>query len=269
MELKYNEDMALKICSLSSSSSGNCIYVASGKTKILIDSGIPLSRVGKSLRVLSESCDDLSMLITHTHSDHISGIPQLCASYGAKVYAHHLSSEIKDTQQFIGAEIFEFGDSEFSIGDISVTPFKVSHDVPTVGFSLCHQNKKISVLTDLGKIDLNVISALKGSDFVFIESNHDEELLRNNRKYPFFLKRRIFSDTGHLSNGACAQGLTILAQSGIKQFMLGHLSKENNYPELAFKTVCNILNANGIREGIDINIEVAPADRMSGLYVIG
>lgn len=261
--------MALKICSLSSSSDGNCIFVASEKTKILIDSGIPLSRVGKSLRVLSQSCDDLSVLITHTHSDHISGIPQLCSNYGAKVYAHNLNSETNYSEQFNKFNIFEFSDSEFSIGDISVSPFKVSHDVPTVGFCLRHQNKKISVLTDLGKIDLPLISSLKGSDLVFIESNHDEELLKNNYKYPVYLKRRIFSDKGHLSNSASAQAISILAQSGVKQFILGHLSKENNYPELAFKTVCNALNAAGIEEGGDINIEVAPFDKMSGLYVIG
>lgn len=255
--------MSLKICSFSSSSSGNCIYVASEKTKILIDSGIPLSRVGKSLRVLSQSCDDLSVLVTHSHSDHISGIAPIVSKYGAKVYAHSLSD--------IPTEEFDFGyntfsDSEFTVGDILVSPFRVSHDVFTLGYSLIHQNKKISVLTDLGKIDLGVISAIKDSDIIFIESNHDEELLRNNPKYPAFLKRRILSDRGHLSNSACAQAITILAENGVKNFILGHLSKENNYPELAFRTVCNILRANNIVEGEDVNLEVAPFDKMSGLY---
>ncbi len=260
--------MGLKICSLSSSSSGNCIYVASDTTKILIDSGIPLKRVGNSLRVLSSSCDGLSVLVTHTHSDHISGIPKICAEYGAKVYAHRLSSDLRYKREFWETDFNEFGDADFTIGDILVSPFSVSHDVPTVGYVLSCGNKSVSILTDLGVLSGDNLNKIKNSDLVFVESNHDEQILMNNPNYAYYLKRRILSDKGHLSNSACAEVVAHLAKSGIRQFVLGHLSKENNYPELAFKTVERRLFADGIKEGTDVRIEVAPYDRMSGLFEI-
>ena len=261
--------MGLNVCSLSSGSTGNCTFVSSGATTILIDSGIPLSRVEKSLQVLSSSCEKASVIVTHTHSDHISGIPPLAAKYGANVYAHYAAAP--DIADKLGVEtklLHEFGYGDFYVGDLLISPFKVSHDVPCVGFSVYNDGKKVTVMTDLGHVTDNMIKAVSDSDMVIIESNHDEELLMNNRKYSAFLKRRILSPNGHLSNSACASVVVELAKSGVQQIMLAHLSRENNYPELAFRTVADELERNGIKEGRDVAIEVAPASKMSGLYSI-
>ena len=260
--------MGLKVCSLSSGSSGNCIYVSSDFTTVLIDSGIPISRVEKSLRVMSCPCDETSVIITHTHSDHISGVPSLTAKYSTPVYAHYLSGEIKDKRDFVGKCLHEFGDNDFCVGDLLISPFRVSHDVPCVGFEIFCGGKKVSIMTDLGYVTDNMIKKISDSDMVIIESNHDEELLKNNPKYSYFLKKRILSNSGHLSNAACAAACVKLAQSGVRQIMLAHLSRENNYPELAFSAVSDELSRNGIKEGRDVSIEVAPASKMSGLYII-
>ncbi len=260
--------MGLKVCSLSSGSSGNCIFVSSDTATVLIDVGIPLSRVEKSLRVFSCPCDKASVIITHTHSDHISGVPSLTAKYGVPVYAHYLSRDIVDKRDFRADCLKEFGDNDFCVGDLLISPFRVSHDVPCVGFSVLCGGKKVSVMTDLGYVTENMINKVSDSDMVIIEANHDEELVKNNPKYPYILKKRILSAGGHLSNSACAAAAVKLAEGGVKQIMLAHLSRENNYPELAFSTVRDALSENGIKEGKDVMIEVAPASRLSGLFVI-
>ncbi len=260
--------MGLKICSLSSGSSGNCTYVSSDDTTVLIDTGISLSRVEKSLRVFSSPCDKVSVILTHTHSDHISGVPSLTAKYSAPVYAHYLSTDVKDKRDFDAKCLREFGDEDFCIGDLLISPFRVSHDVPCVGFEIYNGGKKFSILTDLGHVTENTVKRISDSDMVMIEANHDEELLKNNAKYSYFLKKRILSQNGHLSNAACAATVVRLAKSGVKQILLAHLSRENNYPELAFSAVSDALAQNGIKEGKDVMIEVAAAQRMSGLYTI-
>jgi phosphoribosyl 1,2-cyclic phosphodiesterase len=254
--------MGLRICSLSSGSAGNCIFVASEKTRLLIDSGIPLARVEKSLRVLDCPCGDVSVLVTHAHSDHICGVGALVRKYDAAVYSHYLCGG-----GGFGARRFcEFGDGDFYVGDLLVSPFRVSHDVPTVGFMIHGANGKISVLTDLGYLDDRTKERVADSDIIFIEANHDEDILRANDNYAYFLKKRILSRQGHLSNADCAAAVAYFAERGVKQVILGHLSRENNYPELAFNTVSNALADGGIEEGADVKIEVAPAERMSGLY---
>lgn len=261
--------MGLRVCSLSSGSTGNCTFVASDSAAVLIDAGIPLSRIEKSLRVFSVPCDKVSVLVTHTHSDHISGIGALESKYGVPVYAHSLSADVKDKCGLAADRFTEFGDGDFGIGDLLIAPFRVSHDVPCVGYRVYNRGKKVSILTDLGRVTDGIINSVADSDMVIIEANHDEELLMNNPKYTFFLKKRILSDSGHLSNAACAAAVVRLAAGGVRQIMLAHLSRENNYPELAFRCVADALAANGIREGKDVNIEVAAASRMSGLYEIG
>ncbi len=261
--------MSLKVCSLSSGSSGNCIFVSSDNATVLIDAGIPLSRVERSLRVFSCPCDKTSVIITHTHSDHISGVPSLTAKYKVPVYAHYLSREIANKRDFDATCLKEFGDDDFCVGDLLISPFRVSHDVPCVGFSVLCGGKKVSVMTDLGYVTDKTIGGVSDSDMVVIEANHDEELLKNNPHYPYYLKKRILSDKGHLSNSACADAVVKLARSGVKQIMLAHLSRENNYPELAFSAVKDELTKNGIVEGKDVMMEVAPASKLSGLYIIG
>ena len=258
--------MSLKICSLSSGSAGNCVYVASDTTRILIDAGAPLDRVEKSLRVLGAgNTGGLSVLITHTHADHISQLAPLVKKTGAKVYAHHLS--VPALPKRIGANCAEFDLAEFTIGDISVTPFQVPHDVPCQGFTLRRRNRAISILTDFGEADESLINQISDSDILFIEANHDEGLVQKGA-YPCHLKRRILSKNGHLSNADCAKVCTRLLNHRARQIILGHLSRENNYPELAFNTVAGALREAGAVEGKDVSLEVAPAASMSGLYEV-
>lgn len=257
--------MGLKICSLSSGSSGNCVYISSDSTNILVDMGVSAAFAGKCLKVLGAASDEINILVTHSHSDHTKGLSGFVKKTSGSVYCHPLARP--DLAATAGElKIKEFTDKEFVIGDIEVTPFALSHDVHCNGFSFTSGGKKISFATDLGRMDESVLSSLTGSDIVFLEANHDEELVRNNRHYPYFLKRRILSETGHLSNETCAATAVRLAEKGVKQFILGHLSKENNYPERAAGVVRQALSDNGL---FDAGIEVAPADRMSSLFVVG
>ena len=255
--------MSLRICSLSSGSAGNCIYVASDTTKILIDAGIPSARIERSLRVLNTDCSNLSVLVTHAHNDHVSNLA-FAASADARVYAHFLSASVARRGKF---KFTEFEDEEFTIGDISVKPFHVPHDVPCVGYTLRVGNRAVSVSTDLGEADGTVVNEISCSDVVLIESNYDEELLQKGA-YPWHLKKRILSKNGHLSNAACGDVCASLVNGRVRQIILGHLSRENNYPELAFNTVAARLRGIGCIEGKDVSLEVAPACRMSGLYEI-
>lgn len=192
--------MSLKICSLSSGSTGNCVYIASDTTKLFIDAGISLKRIEKCLRVLNVSCEDFSILVTHNHKDHILSVPSFAKKYGAHVYAHRNSSSIHKGSGYI---FKEFDYEVFTIGDITVSPFYVSHDVPCVGFVITCANKQIFYMTDVGVVDFAHIPTMTSSDIVFIECNHDVTLVKNGR-YPEMLKRRILSGQGHLSNDDCA-----------------------------------------------------------------
>jgi len=255
--------MGLKICSIGSGSQGNCTFISSGKTKILVDAGIKYERIGKSLKVLGEDTDNLNVLITHTHTDHIGGLYQLTSKTHTKVYAHASHGDLSKKGK-VKINQFSF---QFTVGDILVTPFLVPHDSPCYGFTLQSGHSVISILTDLGEITSKIINHIKYSDIVFIESNHCENLLKNG-SYPPHLKQRILSSQGHLSNTACAEACVELALGKAKQIILGHLSQENNYPELAFNTVKSYLADEGIIEGKDVKIEVASQDKMSGLYEI-
>jgi phosphoribosyl 1,2-cyclic phosphodiesterase len=259
--------MGLQICSLSSGSTGNCIYVASRETRLLIDAGIPGDRTARSLAVLgAKPSDGLNVLITHGHNDHVSGLSAFGAKSGAKVFAHRLTAHRLAGRSRL--DLTEFDEKEFCIGDISVTPFTVPHDVPCVGFTLRHGRAAVSVLTDLGEAEERVIQCLLDSDVVLIESNHDESLVKCGA-YPWPLKKRILSREGHLSNAASAAVCARVAAAGrCRQLILGHLSRENNSPELAFNTALSALNSVGCVEGKDIALEVAPAVSMSGLYEI-
>ena len=169
----------------------------------------------------------------------------------------------KDADNFI---FFDMQD--FFVGEFTVTPFRASHDVPCVGYTLSAGGKSVSVVTDIGKVTPAVMKAITGSDLVVLESNHDAEMLKRNGKYSEFLKKRILSDKGHLSNDDCAETACLLAASGTKQIILAHLSEENNCPELAFETVCKKLESRGYEEGRDVKIDVAEQNALSALYDI-
>lgn len=257
--------MSFRICSIASGSTGNCIYISTDTTTIIVDEGAPVTRVEKCLQLLGRA-RELVLLITHGHSDHISNAPQFVRRNGAAIYCHYTTAQtLFKKGEYDVKKVVEFGDGDFTVGDVIVTPFKVSHDVPCVGYIFSHKGKQIGVVTDIGHIGSAVLSRLKSCNLVLLESNHDEDMLRVNRNYSPWLKSRILSDSGHLSNSACAEACVRLAAAGVRQFILAHLSQENNYPELALNTTLDALSEAGYD---DVGVEVARADKMSSLFEI-
>lgn len=258
--------MSLKICSLFSGSTGNCTYVSGANTELLIDAGVTLGRMEKALRVLCADCSRLSVLVTHRHADHIAGLAALTRKYpNITVYAHERIVDDIVKSGTAREQIRPFGDADFFVGDITVSPIRLCHDVFCVGFALICGGKKITYLTDTGYLPESAYIAASDSDLVEIESNHSPELLQANKKYSYPLKRRILSEKGHLSNEDCAAAVVRLAQAGVKHFILAHLSQENNYPELAHSVCREALMQAGFTQ---VGLEIALADRLSSLTEI-
>lgn len=255
--------MSLKVCVLGSGSTGNCIFVSSETTAVLVDMGLPCARVKKCLSVLS-SPKVKAILLTHEHVDHISGVASFVKSNNDVDVVCHSSCYYGIKRRLDVDVRQESGD--FYVGDLTVSPFRVQHDVPCVGYGILCGGIKVGIVTDVGKLTESVVSALSGSSLVVIECNHDEQMLEKNENYSSYLKRRIASSSGHASNAECAVAVRKLAAGGVKRFILAHLSRENNYPELAFDTCMKPLVADGLLN--EVSIEVALPDRMTGLYEI-
>ncbi|KAB3532176.1 MBL fold metallo-hydrolase [Alkaliphilus serpentinus] len=262
--------MTIRFCSLASGSSGNCHFVSNDKEALLIDAGLSGKKIQGKLEEIGVSPAQLTgILISHEHSDHIHSAGILSRRFNIPIYANEGTwkgmecklGELKENN----IKLFNTNKS-FSIGDITIMPYATSHDAnESVGFSF-HCNKiKISITTDLGYIDGNIIDRIKDSNLVVLESNHDEEMLKAG-SYPYYLKRRILSDHGHLSNDAAGWAIVDLVKNNVHKVMLAHLSKENNFPELAIATVEGILKANQVDVGRDIILDLASRDRISNLY---
>ena len=227
----------MKINIFASSSSGNCLLLSDGGTNILLDAGISMRRVERSLSLSGLSVQDIDgVLITHEHSDHISGLKMLMKHYNFPVYAPHtvgnrlrgLLPEIED--RLVIVPVGEY----FDLGTLRVLAFHTSHDTDeSVGYRF--EGRGIfALVTDTGCITDEIRVALLGAESVLIESNHDETLLCDG-PYPFYLKRRILSDRGHLSNKCSASFARYLAEHGTEKIILGHLSSTNNMPHLAME----------------------------------
>jgi len=261
----------MKICSLASGSKGNLIYIGYNNTNLLVDFGISTKEAEirlASIGVRPESID--AILITHEHKDHIKGVELFAKKYGVDVYAYNGTWDLLDKtfKEINLKKRIDFFLGDFFLGELTVVPFKVSHDASAcVGFSFIQGSNKISVATDLGFVCESAINNLKGSDIVLIESNHCAELLHMG-KYPYFLKRRVSSREGHLSNEDAAVLNLELAKSGTKQIILAHLSAENNRPELAYKTTANLLEAGGAVINKDVYIDIAFQDKKTALFEV-
>jgi phosphoribosyl 1,2-cyclic phosphodiesterase len=254
--------MGLKLLSISSGSRGNCILVASDTTAVLIDVGIPLCHIKKGMELLG--IKKPSVLITHTHTDHLGGLPVFSRAFSPDVFCH--SSCYYGVERKMNGGVLTAFNTDFFVGDLTISAFKVSHDVPCVGYNIFHNGRKISVVTDIGKMTESVMQALRGSDILFLEANHDEQMLLSNAKYSRQLKERILSERGHLSNSNAAKTVLKLFESGTRYIMLGHLSEENNYPSLAKKTVTDLMRENGHEEEKDYFLSVAGFNTISTLY---
>ena len=227
----------MEIRVFASGSSGNCLLLSSGSTHILIDAGISKRRIEQSLALSGLSMREIGgVLITHEHSDHISGLKMLLKYYAVPVYAPRtVANRLRGCLPEAEPVLHVIPVNEpFEIGDLSVTAFHTPHDTDeSVGYRI-EGGGVFALATDMGHVTEEVFDALSGADAVLIESNHDEEMLRYG-PYPVYLKRRILSDSGHLSNACCADLARKLALGGTKQIILGHLSRENNTPALAMR----------------------------------
>lgn len=265
----------MKLMSIASGSNGNCTYVGSDSTNILIDVGVSKKRIKEGLEGIDVDFKDINgILITHEHSDHIKSIGVIARAYSIPIYS--TSDTLNEIRNCRSLGDFDEGllnpvkpDERFAIGDIDIVPHSIWHDaVDPVCYSLFNRDKKISVATDIGNYDDYLVNCLKDSDALLIESNHDLRMLQVG-PYPYELKRRVMSDRGHLSNEASGRLIKSLLNEHIKAIFLGHLSKENNYPELAYETVKVELGDNPFTNDVrDFNLQVASRDCCSQLVLV-
>jgi len=233
----------MRMCSIASGSSGNCIYIGSSRNHILIDAGISGKRVEAGLHSLKLTGHDVNgILVTHEHSDHIKGLGVLARKYDIPIYATPGTIEaVKATGSLGKIEESLFveiqADTSFIIGDLEIAPFRVSHDAAEpVAYRVECGNKSMAVATDLGIYTEYTVDKLKGLDVLLLEANHDIHMLEVGA-YPYYLKQRISGDRGHLSNESAGKLLCRLLHDHLEAIQLGHLSKENNYAKLAYETV--------------------------------
>ncbi|MCR4588303.1 MAG: MBL fold metallo-hydrolase [Lachnospiraceae bacterium] len=233
----------MRLCSIASGSSGNCIYVGSDTTHLLVDDGIAGKRVEAGLKELDLCFRDLDgVLITHEHSDHIGGLGVLLRKHAMPVYCTEGTRDAIlccSSMGKVDPELFHLirPDEKFTIRDITVDPMRISHDAADpVAYRFLYGKQKIAVVTDLGKYDEYTVDCLKNTDVLMLEANHDVRMLESG-PYPYQLKRRILGDRGHLSNDSSGELLCRLLHDNMKAVILGHLSKENNMPEIAYETV--------------------------------
>ena len=231
--LKPAPRRASGFASLGSGSRGNGTLVAIGTSLFLIDCGFPLKQAEARLGRLGVRPGDLTaVLVTHEHSDHVSGVPDLTHKYGLAVYASNGTFKAVG-HGLIGHTVH--GDQPFDVNGVTIMPVTVPHDArEPVQFVLCHANLKIGVVSDLGCVTPHVIDQYSGCDGLFMESNHDREMLMRGR-YPIRLKRRIASDLGHLSNDQARDFLTAIADPRLK-VVVGHVSAQNNHSDLLRQT---------------------------------
>lgn len=251
--------MSFNICVLASGSKGNAALISTDKTKILLDAGISCRSIEQKLKSIGHKAQELdAVLITHCHWDHISGVKTLVKKYNLSVYSYYRNyRQLASILGSSGRNIIELDGNDFFIKEITVSPFELMHDIHCFGYSFYSRGKKITVMTDMGKITEYAKISAKDSDILMIESNHDVQKLMSNKKYPQDLKERIISDQGHLSNDLCANALSELITEGGRQIILAHLSQENNTPELAYTITANALNNRGIEAGKDVKLYIA------------
>ncbi len=264
--------MQMRFSPLFSGSNGNAIYVEMGDARVLIDAGVSGSRIVHALETLGVLPGMLdAILLTHEHSDHVQGAGILSRKYDIPLYA------TRGTWMAIAARMGKLSPSnvrelrafeDFYVGDIGIMPFALPHDASEpVGYSVSSGGTRVAVATDIGHLKGEWLEAVSGCDLVLLESNHDVDMLKAGR-YPYELKRRILGNHGHLSNVDAGRAAVKLAGSGVRQIVLGHLSGENNFPELALRTVHDALEAEGFQPGVDVGLDVARRDAPNGVYAL-
>lgn len=246
-------------CSLFSGSSGNSLLAQSENTNILIDTGESAKKIINALSSIDVSIENIdAIIVTHEHIDHVKSLGTISQKYNIPVYATKETwSAMPNQSSKISSDLQNFfvPQQKFIIGDLEVEPFSIPHDAANpCGFNIFHDKKQLSIATDLGHITENIAAHLEKSSFVLLESNYDSEILKYS-KYPYYLKQRISGKLGHLSNDEAGELISYLSNKNLCSVMLGHLSKENNFPELAYKTVADeLINRKSDTSKIEINV---------------
>lgn len=265
----------MRLCSIASGSSGNCIYVGSDTTHILVDVGISGKRTKEGLEQLGVKPEELDgIFITHEHSDHICGLGVLARKYGIPVYATAGTTKAMKETSALGKVdpcIFQEikADEKVIVKDMILNPMRISHDsAEPVAYRVIHGKQRLGILTDLGCYDDYTVECLRGMNAVLLEANHDVNMLQVG-PYPYYLKRRILGDRGHLSNERSGQLLNEILHDELQMVILGHLSKENNLPELAYETVrVEITMGDNAYKAGDFPIQVASRSQVSEVFQI-
>lgn len=269
--------MTLGFCSFASSSSGNCYLIKSENTNLLVDVGISAAQISRELKTLGiEDREIAGVFLTHEHIDHVKSVS---AFHKLAPQARFIASSgtVGALNKKIAAQIeaclvlVEEG-TDIAIGDIRIHAFHLSHDAAEpIAYTFEKNDKKISIVTDTGCITEEIQQAIRDSDILVLEANHEENILLYG-KYPYHVKRRILSDQGHLSNEAAGRCLCRFLQEGkgqkVPKVFLAHLSKENNTPQQAYLTVRNLLEEEDFFIGKDLKMEVITALEPRNLTII-
>lgn len=258
--------MPVRICILASGSSGNCAYVATGTTALLIDAGLSAKETRRRMEQIGAPLEKISAIcVTHEHSDHIAGLRVLQKQYGMPVYVN--AGTLEALRQQKDAEAVQFrvftSGQPFAVGDIQIAPFSVPHDAfEPVGFVLELNGFRVGFATDIGVPTTLVRERLKGARLLVLEANHDEQMVQD-AKRPWHLKQRILGRQGHLSNTRAAEMLVEVAGDALRQVFLAHLSRDCNRPEIAMRTVRAALDRAGWA-----HVRVSPtyADQISEIW---
>jgi phosphoribosyl 1,2-cyclic phosphodiesterase len=248
-------------CPLASGSKGNCIYLGTQQTKILIDAGLSAKAIISKLQQINVDIADIdAILISHEHTDHIQGLKVLAYRMGIPVLAN--TETAKGIVEYFNErpkfKIFTTGDS-FEFGDLQIHPFTIQHDtLDPVGFTIQTQGLKLGFCTDLGYVTSLVANRLSDCHYLYIEANHQPSMVHASAR-PMVYKQRVLSRTGHLSNEACGELLAQIYHPDLKHVHLAHLSSECNSPEVAIQVIQDILKA----KGLQVDICVAPQHMIS------
>ena len=244
---------------LFSGSSGNCTYIKSGKTEILIDAGRSAKQIEDALTRVGSSIKNISgIFVTHEHSDHVCGLEMLSKKYHIPVHFAYPSYDkcVKADGFLKSCAVRHEIEYEKILDNLKISSFKIPHDsASNVGYIISDGESSLGTATDIGHITEDMARKLSSCKWVILEANHDVEMLKNG-PYPAFLKERILSENGHLSNKNSARLACFFAENGVVCLTLAHLSEENNSPSLAYDTVFSLLEKNNLK----INLEVASKD---------
>ena len=250
----------IDILPIASGSSGNCMLIDMDSKKVLVDLGVTASMLLSVLSMNGYLAADIdAVLITHSHSDHVKGLDACMKRISAPLF---MSNTTKATLMRQDAIALNYNTPTEILSGLRITAFPTSHDCPgSVGYLIETEHHRFGYATDLGIVPDKALELLSHSDCIVIESNHDEEMLRYGR-YPAFLKKRILSEHGHLSNDACAEAVAWFAERGTRHFLLAHLSRENNTPELALSCAARAV------AGMDVCLNVLPMAGERTLHIL-